>query len=347
MKHNLNASKKSLWVKKNIIGFIVLIKGLFIVFYCLDCMLQHIWKNKTMFSITENDYFEFIHSFQNSPRPFSSKFNVQQHLLKLSFKLKINIMVIGFKSGTKTFHFVQCPSKKKHSSLCKIPYYFFQNIFYNLLSKEKKNTLIFFIHKSDVYAAGDNVPHLTPVLINTKSEKLLSIGTTQLTTKNIDDILKSKNNEINFSVYIFSSFQFVSTKSIQTIKKNCLGIYNGNETDIYLFLTPQFLNGSFTITRLYCMDKFKHEFDKKNIFSFNHTTEGINSKNDLKQQHNEEHLDQDYCICQHPSTQFIPSFNSEKFSSLADKYMQKFFLHENLGHCSFTGLLLHFVVFLF
>jgi hypothetical protein len=185
------------------------------------------------------------------------------------------------------------------------------------------------------------------VLINTKSEKLLSIGTTQLTTKNIDNILKSKNNEIDFSVYIFSSFQFVSTKSIQTIKKNCLGIYNGNETDIYLFLTPQFLNGSFTITRLYCMDKFKNEFDKKNIFSFNHTTEGINSKNDLKQQHNEEHLDQDYCICQHPSTQFIPSFNSEKFSSLADKYMQKFFLHENLGHYSFTGLLLHFVIFPF
>ena len=303
-------------------------------------MLQYIWENKLTFSIMEKNYSDFIHSFQKSPRPLSSKLNEKNYLLKLSFKYKINIIVLKFKTLTKSFNFVKCPYKKKHSSLCRVPYFFFQNMFFNVLSQEEKENLIFFIYNSDIYLPKIDVSHLTPVLINTKSENLLSFGDTQITTKNIDDILKSKNNLIKCSVYIFSSFNFVTTKSLKTIQKNLIGVFHGNDTNIYLFLTPQFLNGSFTISQLYCMDKFKNELDQKNMFSFKHTTEGIHSTNDLKTQHNEEHLDQDYCICQHPSTQFIPSFESERFSCLADKYMQKFFLHENLGHSFYISMII-------
>jgi len=250
---------------------------------------------------------DFVESFKHSSRLMNPNFPIKKLLLKLSHKLQKNIILLGFRP-IRTNPFVNCPhTNTKAQRQCSIPYYIFQNYLYSLLPTTINSQIVFCLDQQNVYLVTDT-SSLTPILINKASFHTVTLDNEVLSKYDIFKILHQPNTVSFKSTFVlYSSFEFINRlKSTKQQSNHIIGHHKGESAHVHhLLLTPHLNTFEFSFSHLDITNSMPACVNLQNNVSISHIPEGvkINSENLFKAKQ-EEMLDEQYCICQHPDTQF-------------------------------------------
>ena len=269
--------------------------------------------NKEDFNIKDEQYGTFLESIKHTDRPTNPKYKFNHLLLKLTFKLKTNINLLGVKKVEK-YPFIKCVHQK-HSNRCRILYYHFSNYLHSLISI-KDIPHVTFLYYQNCYYLVTNVSKLTPILINLPQYHSVLFQNQTVTKEDIISILNNRSVTFNFTIVIYSSYNFLRQNYQKQISNNTIGMHNRNKIVLHLFLTPHLRTYSFSISILKNMNYY-NKFSLQNNISVPHLMEGekITHAN-MEKSKNEEMLSEEYCMCQHPDTQFIPSEKYKQYSRI-------------------------------
>jgi len=251
-------------------------------------------------------------------------------LLLLSHKLRKNIILLGFRT-LRWYSHIQCfRQNKKHNNRCLVPYYIFQNYFYSLLQTNNREQIVFCWHHQNLYLVH-NSKALTPILSITPVYESIIFNNQNITNVDIFNLLNEKSVNFDFTIVLYSTFEFKQKQTANYLSNNTLCIHKGkNDTILHLLLTPS-LNTFEIFISIINLGNIPCTINYKNNISLPHIPEGIKlTSTTINKFKNEEILNEHYCICQFPDTQFIAVDPPHQFSHLAPKKTQKFFLLENL-----------------
>lgn len=275
-------------------------------------VLQHIWVNNLQFCPQLQEYQEMIEKIKLTPRIWNPTVKLNTLLKYLSWILNISINLIGFKR-TSNHHSdtFQC----KHTKLCFLPYYKFQNPYIRFCQISNKeffqiNILEF---KSEYFSISPI--SCTPILINQLPNFNFNHQSETITLCDINDILKQKKINKKISVALYSTSSFVKSCHVRIISKHIVGhLKNSSENMVHLFLTPHLHAPTFDV---YILDFSANNitFNQKNVYCNTHITEGKFDFNNPSPP-NKGLLNQDYCICEHPDTERFYAPNSQSFRAL-------------------------------
>jgi len=288
----------------------------------------HLWQTNLQKKYPSFD--NFLQTLKLTLRDWKNDTDFIYALKYFTWTLGININILTF---TKCRHIFKC---SLHSD-CFLIIYKFQNPFMKIFNNPNLKTINFFFYKNNLFQLNTSGHHLHPYLINQLLVENLIFDNTLIT---IADLLLIINQTFTgsfpFSIKIFTSYSFVSTRCTKQITNNFIGDYQSSQSDetVWIFLNPWLFPNKFSIGLLSMDQKTKLTFSKKNFFSTVHVNEGTKIADIKNQQLNEQAtiLNQEYCICEHPLTQIVHSklinLNTKHLASPMD---QKYFLLENLG----------------
>lgn len=248
-----------------------------------------------------------MNRFKNTSRPQNPNVPMFNIINRIIYELDINVVLLEFINKTQRF------SKCNHSvkSKCSLLVYKYTNFLTSLIFPNNYLQYIFCICESKVYVVY-HFENLSPLLINVKPQTDDTIFKNCVIHKS--DVLniinkKESNYPYPFSIIIYSSNSFTPSKLTH---KNIelIGHYSNTLCDdtVHLLLTPALSSYDFTITvlnQIPNLSKTAHTI-KNNTF-LPHKPEGIGSKNHLhKSSSTKKLLNENFCMCEHPETQFIP-----------------------------------------
>jgi hypothetical protein len=250
--------------------------------------------------------------------------------LQLTFKLKINLVFIGVKYKNTTDVSVQCKHNKQNQK-CYVSYYKFQNYLNSLTNLKNIPQVVFLEYKTNYYLTTISA-NLTPILINEKFEQSILFQNQRVTKTDIYNILHNNPVHFDFTIVVYSAYSYIYKNSTNQLMNNTIGKHSGNTSFfLHVFLTPYLNNFCFSMSILTNLNN-TNTVNLKNNISIAHLTEGEKLVlSDQSKSKTESVLNEEYCICQHPDTQFIPTIKYQQFAQLASKISQKYFLMENLG----------------
>lgn len=267
-------------------------------FLFTDALLHHIWiENPTQ---RPNTFDELVEKIKFTPRVWNKESDIVYMLKMFSWTLNININYLRF---SKTYSF--CQKHKLYSLI-----YSFQNTLVKLLRKPhafKDINLIFFQKKIYILNTQLTVPI---VLTNLETPDRSFI----ITKPEILKLLKKEPIDFPFDVLIYSSYCFGMIEKQQK-ENNIIKIYKSQDTivkdKVVIFITPNLTGHDFVV------DIFKPlnadlPFNELNNLAQTRQTEGktIHKKNPKIEKPN----NQDFCVCDHETTQNI--FPNTKYKSL-------------------------------
>jgi len=288
----------------------------------------HLWQ--TNFKKKYPSFDNFLQTLKLTLRDWKNDTDFIYALKYFTWTLGININILTF---TKCRHIFNCSF---HSD-CSLIIYKFQNSFMKIFNNPNLKSINFFFYKNNLFQLNTSSHHLHPYLINQLLFENLIFNNTLIT---IADLLLIINQTFTgsfpFSIKIFTSYSFVSTRCTTQITNNFIGDYQSSQSDetVWIFLNPWLDPNKFSICLLSMDQKTKLTFSKKNFFSTVHVNEGTKIADIKNQQLNEQAtiLNQEYCICEHPLTQIVHSkLKNLNTKHLASPMDQKYFLLENLG----------------
>jgi hypothetical protein len=283
----------------------------------LDAVLHHTWNHRTeTCSITE--YQQLVENVKFTPRMWNSNVTLNKVLKHISWTLNLDINVIGVKRIDKRSENFrgQCPHQ--NNTQCVNPYYRFQNSFVKLLfPKSKHFSQINLLYYKKKYYILTNVQHLNPFLINQLPIQNITFNNKVITNTEVMELLLNNKVELPFSVVIFTTYNYVHQNWTKQIKNNCMGFsQNKDSLDIiYLFLEPSLNSKTFTLSILNSITDTVEQFNKKNIFSNAHITEGKPLKIGSRSK-NQELLNQEHCVCDHDATKIFFAPGEQKFKPI-------------------------------
>ncbi len=145
-----------------------------------------------------------------------------------------------------------------------------------------------------------------PMLINKLSNEVITFENVTISNNHIIDILHKAEISLPFCVNIYSAYYYVKQTSINQISNCLIGQYvaTDNSKVLQLFITPHLQKNNFHINTV--MNIVSDSlYDQKIMCSTKHITEKIKVFQRKKEQSeidNKNILNQDQCICEHPST---------------------------------------------
>jgi len=321
-----------------------------------DLLLQHIWEQYMQHQPQMQNYQDLVEKIKLTPRIWNPAVDLTSFVKHLTWILGLPINLIGLKK-TQTQHkeIFQC----NHMGHCFLPYYKFQNPYIRFCQKRQKNDsqLNFLEYKSKYYAISST--SCQPLLINQLPNFNFYFQSQPVTLHDIDSILNHKHVEKPFSIALYSTTTYVRSTHIKTISKHVIGnLQNNSEHILHLFLSPHLHGYGYDIYVLDLSSTGNIIFNRKNVFSNTHLTEG---KYDFKSHSrpNKDMLNQNHCICEHPDTERYHTPNRKSFKPLGNflnfytcvkniSYIyififfsavvsnQKNFLYENLGKTTYN-----------
>lgn len=250
-----------------------------------------------------------MNRFKNTSRPQNPNVPMLSIINKIIYELDINVILLEFSNKTK--HFSNCNHSSK--SKCSLLVYKYTNFLTSLIFPNDYLQYIFCIDQSKVYVVY-HFDNLSPLLINVQPQTGQTvINNCVIHKSDIWNIINKQNPlcPYPFSINIYSSNSFTRRK-ITHKHVELVGHYSNTQCKetAHLLLTPTLSNYDFTITILHQMPYLnENSHSIKNMISMPHKPEGIISKNPLRQSlssSNKKLLNEDFCVCEHPETQFIP-----------------------------------------
>lgn len=243
-----------------------------------------------------------------TPRVWNPKVHYIRTLQHISWILHYDIKIIGFKRSR---DFYKCSI---HDTTCMLPYYIFQN---TLLSCTKQcPTVVVVNYNSFFYLYSHN--KLQPLLINLKPNSHITWMSVIITNEMIDNILNNKHNvALPFNVTLYSSYHYVRHQSTKLIQNNVIGTFikQTNKDTIHIFVSPTLKKYEYFLNLL----EFPNTqlFTKNTMCAIQHIPEGNTLfKKVNKSKIHKETLNQDNCICEHPSTQRVFLTSRKTFHAL-------------------------------
>jgi len=178
-----------------------------------------------------------------------------------------------------------------------------------------------------------------PYLINNITTDKLIFNGFEITINHIIQIINQSFIEhFPFSIKIYTSYHYVNSKFIKTIQNNFIGFYENQQSKetAYIFLSPLLNQNQFCISFIPTAMHTTDKFCQKNIFNNAHVNEGtkLSDFKTNKDNNSKENLllNQEFCICEHPSTIRLNSTRKNlNIKHLASTKDQKYYLLENLG----------------
>lgn len=235
-------------------------------------------------------------------RDWNSKVPIIKVLRHLTLALNADINIIQFMrvpAKEKKFH--QC----NHQATCHLLKYQFQSSLVKLLF-EADFYPITLLHYKNTYYILNKLTRLAPFLINVPRQETIQFMEYIVTQQDIFNIMKNTplTEPKPFSIGLYTSFTYIgSYPHHHPAHTNLLGWYQGhNNKTCHIFVTPLIMLNKFTLSYLDSSNTHKNMCCLKNTYSSPHITEGQpRSMPNLKD--SETHLlNQDFCVCQHPTT---------------------------------------------
>ena len=206
---------------------------------------------------------------------------------------------------------MRVPAKEKkfhqcnHQATCHLLKYQFQSSLVKLLF-EADFYPITLLHYKNTYYILNKLTRLAPFLINVPRQETIQFMEYIVTQQDIFNIMKNTplTEPKPFSIGLYTSFTYIgSYPHHHPAHTNLLGWYQGhNNKTCHIFVTPLIMLNKFTLSYLDSSNTHKNMCCLKNTYSSPHITEGQpRSMPNLKD--SETHLlNQDFCVCQHPTT---------------------------------------------
>jgi len=295
-------------------------KTLFFLFK-KDIILHYIWANKESLNITETTYTYFLQeSIQHTARPINPCLTPTvktSTLLQLCHKLQINIVLLGLRPARHFEHVYHIPeTTESHKPKCVIPFYIFHHYLYSLVTTHIKHQIVFCYHKEKVYLVK-NYNTATPLLTHLPSSTSISFYNTSISNIDAWNIihLPQPQKHFNFSIILYSTFEYKSRQSNKNVKGNIVGCYYSTEKSpqLHLLLTPCLSTFQFYLSVVQLPTLSQIGINYQNNLAVPNRAEGIKIKTcEESKQKKESVLNEEYCICQHPETQL---FKKKKFPS--------------------------------
>lgn len=180
----------------------------------------------------------------------------------------------------------------------------------------------------------DSSPQYVPQLINSATGDMIRVGDIPITTDSILRIINKHQVCFPFNIRVFSSYHYVKQRHTKMICSGFINEYKcdaNNETvqTVNIFVTPYLDNSRLYLSILDTLPK--DTLDRFNISTIPQITEGMKIHQSKQQDNNnQETLNQNFCICDHPETQRI-FLASKTTQPLTSRLQKKNYLYENLG----------------
>jgi hypothetical protein len=239
-------------------------------------------------------YEKMIERFKITPRQWNTNHPDYEVLQHLTWIFKVNVNVIEFKRKR---NFGECDCQ---TSCCLMPAYKFQNTMMKVLNAQPSVTVM--CYKKTLYVLKEN--YFEPYLINLHPDQYISVNSTVVTNQMVYDIINNKPVTLEYNVKIYTSYTYIRSQSTKKLANNIIAyhFYNNNVGTLHLFVTPHLMNNTISINKLSNIND--NTFFQRNMMcSYNHLTEG--QKVFQNSRVNQDTLNQEYCICEHPTTNRI------------------------------------------
>ena len=285
----------------------------------LDNLLQHVWTNFKKPSCPFTCYDSLKNSIRFTDRDWNAKVAVIKILRHISLSINADINLIQFMqtpNEEKKFH--QCD----HKGRCYMLKYQFQSSLVKLLFEADFYAITLLQYKNTYYIINVPVP-LAPFLINQPRHKSIEFMDFTVTSQDVSNIIKNTPLTLPkpFSVALYSAFTYIGNYPYhQPTQSNNIGWYQGhNHHTCHIFVTPLVNSTTFTLTFLNSSDTHKNMQCLKNTYSTPHITEGNPTPMPNQKISEEPLLNQDFCVCQHPTTKIFTVPGNHSFKPLGNK----------------------------
>jgi hypothetical protein len=222
--------------------------------------------------------------------------------------------MLGIKRSRDNLLMHQCTNETS----CFFLFYKFQNT----LSKIRYATssqfypLIILKYQKKYFVLQQNL-NLKPYLINTYTDTTICYEEHIINSLDIQNILSLRPVEYPFSIIIYTAFSFLKTIYRKKIYNSIIGNFiNNSGKTIHIFLTPQIESSQFYLNLLDVTLDNPQNIDMKSIYSNPHLTESKSCYTLKKQSSNQDILNQNFCVCDHPETQRFFTPPKKAFKSL-------------------------------
>jgi len=268
-----------------------------------------------------------LNKIQLTPRICNNKLNEKLIVQHLTWIFNININIIGFKR-TRTY------GKCKIHYNCSFPFYIFQNTFIKLLSKTiqvPNITIIYYLKK--YYLINNNDINIMPHLVNFQMSNKLQFEKNIITKEHVWNILENKSIYFPFNINLYTTYKYVRYPSQQKIiQQNLIASCNNSFSNktLNIFITPHLQNNSFSFGILVNFINIK-TLNKFENYTIPHMQEGRK----IYQTENDSQpipLNQEHCLCEHPTTQRIFFPKKDVFSKPLGNYIYKYIESKNSKH---------------
>jgi hypothetical protein len=239
-------------------------------------------------------YEKMIEKFKITPRQWNTNHPDYQVLQHLTWIFRVNVNIIEFKRR-RDFGPCECQSLS-----CLMPAYKFQNTMMKLLKAQPSVTVM--LYEKKMYVLKENF--FEPYLINLHPDQHISINSTVVTNQMVYDIINYKPVTLQCNVKIYTSYTYIRAQSTKKLANNIIAthFYANDVNTLHLFVTPHLMDYNISVFKL--SNITDNTFFQKNIMcSYNHLTEG--QKVFQNSRVNQDTLNQESCICEHPNTNRI------------------------------------------
>jgi len=297
--------------------------------------LQHLWKYQRKSNCPFKTYQELLHAVKFTSRTWNSKVEFVKILKHLTYCLNVDINLLGIKNTRNNSNTHRC--EKAHSA-CYYTFYKFQNTFTKLKFYDESffEPLIVLEYQKKFYMILDLSP-IKPALISKIAAPSIAFEDHMIDHNTINDVLLNRPVSFSFSITVYSAFSYVKNIHSSLAKTLMICETPRQEKNLNLFLIPHIGSRLFDICILDVSTELLQP-NVKDMYCNPHITEGnplpltknSNNDNDL--------LNQDFCVCDHPQTkQFSPPpKNSFKTLGMFQFYYYKqttvgFYINSLLG----------------
>lgn len=260
--------------------------------------MQFIWAKRR--TDKYKDFQEFFEQFQLTPRTWNLQTNLLHILKYLSWTLNVNINVIGLK---RTNGIRKCGHKNTYF-LC----YKFQNTLVKMLRHPHPfATVNLMFHKKTLFILSNS--DVKPYLINASLQNSINYDNVTILPSHIIQIMKQEHVDFSFNINIYTAYSYIRNHSFLNITSNLIGKFvceNSEKNILHIFITPNLEGDNIAMCKLTNVEP-SMDCNTLNSLANSHSPEG--NLIFRKQNKNNDLLNQNYCVCDHPETQriFLPS----------------------------------------
>lgn len=281
--------------------------------------MHRVWNHHRLPSCTYNEYQHMVEDLKFTPRVWNSEIDVNKVLKHFTWTLHIAITVCAARRMRDNKNHFLC-GHTQATNQCFVPFVVFQNPLVDLLFTRTKSFSPIHVlkYQKNYYIVSSD--QFRPVLINIPLTTSVIHQNFLVTPNEIQNLVRGCPTNIPFPVAVYSSFTYVKEHFTAKIQEGLISFnQTSSQDDILNLFVTNFHNtlkiGVLNNTQL------TRNFNKKNLYSNPRLTEG-KSINFTTPKINQDLLNQEHCVCEHPDTDRFCLPNKRSIKNLGKLFLK-------------------------